>query len=99
MPLEPHSTSTPAKTLSALSLPWLERKVVFSTWFPRRINSDSTGEDIFHVETGCISKLPSVCPRLKLTSSLGVSKLHAIERGDLTGVGVEAEGQVLNRDV
>ena len=86
MPLERHSTSTPTRTPSALSLPYREEKVAFSTWFPRRINSGSIGEDIFHAGTGCISKLPNVSRRLKSTSCLSVSKLpRADNLADLGG--------------
>ena len=96
MPLEPHSTSTPARTLSALSLLSLEGKVAFSNWFPRRINSDSTGEDILHAGTACISKLPSVYPRLKSIRFSSVSKLHAVGSVDPLEVRAEAENRVLD---
>jgi len=96
MPLEPHSTLTPTRTLSALSLPSREGKVAFSSWFLRRINSDSTGEDIFHAATGCILKLPNVSPRPKSTRFLSVSNLHGPDSAD---VGAEVQNRVLSKTV
>jgi len=82
---------------SALSLPFREEKVAFSSWFPRRINSGSTGEDIFHAGTGCISKLPNVSRRLKSTSCLSVSKLPRAESDNLADLGGGPKSRALNQ--